>query len=172
MMKTKLSQTLLVALMATVLAACSGQAEPVSKTPSDVATTQQPNVPQGWITSYDGALELAKKENRPVLIDFTGSDWCGWCKKMTRDTYSKAAFTDYAKNNLVLLYLDYPSGKPQTKALEEQNEKLKKEYGVRGYPTQVLLSPDGKVLWKNGGYLSGGPDALIAAIKKAEKAKG
>ena len=172
-MKNRITSPRILAGLAAVALALTLGANSASaaKGISDISTEQQPNVPAGWITSYDGALELAKKEDRPILINFTGSDWCGWCKKMDKETYSQSAFENYAKNNLVLLYVDFPSGKPQTSALEKQNDSLKSKFGVRGYPTQVLLSPDGKLLWKNPGYLKGGPGALISNIKQATAGK-
>lgn len=170
-MKNILLRTSLFAGLLTALVACSdfgsSKAEAMVIPPTKISMTDQPGVPAGWVTDYKAALELAKKENRPVLIDFTGSDWCGWCIKLDRETFSKEAFKTYAKDNLVLLYLDFPNEKPQDAALKQQNVKLKGEYGVRGFPTMVLLSPDGKTIWQNGGYLAGGPDALISAINKA-----
>ncbi|QYY35668.1 thioredoxin family protein [Ruficoccus sp. ZRK36] len=161
----------LAAGLLSVLVACSDMATSKADAAVDPTSTifmaNQPGVPNGWVTDFKGALELAKKENRPVLIDFTGSDWCGWCKKLDREIFSKDAFKEYAKDNLVLLYLDFPSGKPQSDDLKAQNAQLQKEFGVRGFPTLVLLSPDGKKIWENVGYLKGGPDAMIAAINKA-----
>ncbi len=154
-----------------LLVACSdfgaSKADAAIDSTSKIHMGDQPGVPDGWVTDYEGAIELAKKENRPILVDFTGSDWCGWCKKLDRETFDKAAFKDYAKQNLVLLYLDFPSDKPQSDELKEQNNKLKNKFGVRGFPTLVLLDSDGKKIWENVGYLSGGPDAMIAAINKA-----
>ena len=141
----------------------SAMADPTSK----INMANQPNVPEGWVTDYEGALELAKKGNRPILLDFTGSDWCGWCKKIDKEIFSTTAFQGYAKDNLVLLYVDFPNGKPQTDALKEQNEQLQNKFGVRGFPTLVLLDSKGKKIWENVGYMKGGPDALISAINKA-----
>ncbi|MGE9294182.1 MAG: thioredoxin family protein, partial [Puniceicoccales bacterium] len=63
--------------------------------------------------------------------------------------------------------VDFPNSKPQSDELKAQNAQLQKEFGVRGFPTLVLLSPDGKKIWQNVGYLKGGPDAMIAAISQA-----
>src|SRR5687767_6717334 len=89
----------------------------------------------GWDDDYEKALAKAKAENKMVLLDFTGSDWCGWCIKLDKEVFSKKEFKDYAKENLVLVEVDFPQGKNQSKKLKEQNAKLKQEFGVRGFPT-------------------------------------
>lgn len=122
-----------------------------------------------WQTNYKAALEQSAKESRPVLINFTGSDWCGWCIKMQKDTFSQQAFKDFAEKNLILLELDFPKGKPQSADLQAQNDELQKKYGVRGFPTLVLLNSKGKEVARNPGYLAGGPSALIEWVKEAAK---
>ncbi len=124
---------------------------------------------EGWSDDFQAAMAQAKKENKPVLVDFTGSDWCGWCMKLQKDVFTKPAFKSYAKDNVVLVEADFPQNKQLSKATQEQNAKLQEKYKVDGYPTLVLLSPDGKELDRNVGYLEGGPDAMIAWIKKNAK---
>ena len=79
---------------------------------------------EGWMTNWEEAKAKAKAENKPILINLTGSDWCGWCIKLDKEVFSKKEFKDYAKENLVLVELDFPQGKRQSKKLQEQNEKL------------------------------------------------
>ena len=117
-----------------------------------------------WLTNYNKALEQAKAENKAVLLDFTGSDWCGFCIKMVKDTLSKQEFTDYAAKNLVLVEVDFPRKKEQSAETKKQNEELQKKFGVEGYPTFVMLDKDGKQLGKHVGYLDGGPAAFIAKL--------
>lgn len=117
-----------------------------------------------WLDSVPQAMDQAKRENKLLLLDFTGSDWCGWCKKLDADTFSKPEFTDYAGKNLVLVVVDFPAHKPQPAALKGANKALKEKYNVKGYPTLVVLKPDGTVLWKQTGYLAGGPDKMIAKL--------
>ncbi len=117
-----------------------------------------------WLDSVPQAMDQAKRENKLLLLDFTGSDWCGWCKKLDADTFSKPEFTDYAGKNLVLVVVDFPAHKPQPAALKGANKALKEKYDVKGYPTLVVLKPDGTVLWKQTGYLAGGPDKMIAKL--------
>ncbi|WP_309385228.1 thioredoxin family protein [Cerasicoccus frondis] len=132
---------------------------------STVSMDQQPNVPEGWVTDYQGALAEAKKDGKAVLIDFTGSDWCGWCKKLDKEVFDQAAFEEYAEQNLVRVYLDFPSNKPQTETLKNQNEELAKQYGVQGFPTILVLNSDGDALAKIG-YQRGGAEKYVETLKE------
>jgi len=122
-----------------------------------------------WKTDLPKAQQQAKKENKLILLDFTGSDWCGWCIKLHHDTFSKQEWADYAKKNLVLVEVDFPHSKEQSEALKSANEALQKKYKIDGFPTIIVLNADGNVVWKNEGYLSGGPKAMIDEIEKAKK---
>ena len=119
----------------------------------------------GWDDDYDKAVAQAKADKKMVLLDFTGSDWCGWCIKLDKEVFSKPEFKSYAKDNLVLVVVDFPQGKQQTKKLKEQNEKLKNEHGIKGYPTIIVLNSEGKKVGQLG-YMEGGPKAFIAALDK------
>lgn len=125
-----------------------------------------------WLESVPQALEQAKRENKLVLLDFTGSDWCGWCMKLDSETLSKPDFLDYAKNNLVLVRLDYPAHKEQFLEVKNANRALKEKYQVSGYPTLIALKPDGAVAWKQTGFLRGGPAALITKLDEVRPAPG
>ena len=118
----------------------------------------------GWMTDFEAAKAKAKAENKPLLLDFTGSDWWGWCIKLDKEVFTKDAFKEYAAAELVLVELDFPRGKEQSAALKAQNEKLAQQYGIRGFPTILLLSPDGKLIEKTG-YQRGGPEAYVEHIK-------
>jgi len=117
-----------------------------------------------WLASVPQAMDQAKRENKLLLLDFTGSDWCGWCKKLDAETFSQPEFIDYAAKNLVLVQVDFPRQKPQSAALKEANKALKEKFNVKGFPTLVVLKPDGTVLWKKTGYLAGGPKTMIAKL--------
>ena len=106
----------------------------------------------GWDDDYAKSLAKAKAEGKPVLLDFTGSDWCGWCIKLDDEVFSKSQFKSFAKNSLVLVELDYPHGKQLTKKVQEQNEGLKTKFGVSGFPTLILVDGEGKELKRWGGY--------------------
>jgi protein disulfide-isomerase len=122
-----------------------------------------------WLTDFDAAKAKAKSDHKLVLLDFTGSDWCGYCKRMQAEIFSKPQFQDYAAKNLVLVELDFPRAKPQSDAVKKQNMKLAGEYEIEGFPTLIILNPDGKRVANFVGYMEGGPDAIIAALEKLRK---
>ncbi|PYI75129.1 MAG: hypothetical protein DMF04_11105 [Verrucomicrobia bacterium] len=122
-----------------------------------------------WLTDYAAAKAKAKSDNKFVLLEFTGSDWCGYCKRMQAEVFSKPEFQQYAAKNLILVELDFPRSKPQSDAVKTQNMKLASEYEIEGFPTLIVLSPDGKRVANFFGYMEGGPEAFIAAVEKARK---
>ncbi|MEP6936962.1 MAG: thioredoxin fold domain-containing protein [Chthoniobacterales bacterium] len=97
-----------------------------------------------WLTDIKQAQQQAKNDNKLVLLDFTGSDWCGWCIKLNREVFSKPEFKEYASKNLVLMEVDFPRQKKLDTTLQEQNEHLAQQYHVAGFPTLVILNGDGK----------------------------
>lgn len=125
---------------------------------------------EAWGTDIAAAKALAKKQGQPILLDFTGSDWCGWCIKMKKESLDQKAFTDFAAKNVVLVEVDFPSKKALPEATKKQNDDLKKQYKVNGFPTFVLIDADGKELGRQVGYLKGGPDAFVAKIGEWKKA--
>ncbi len=127
-----------------------------------------------WISDYKKAQEEAKNTNKPVLLNFTGSDWCGYCIMLDRAILSKPEFKDYASKNLVLAEVDFPNRggarwKAQSVDIKKQNAELAEKYDVMGFPTLVILSPDGKLLWRFEGYYSAGVSAFLAELDKARK---
>ena len=121
-----------------------------------------------WLTNYDAAQTKAKSDNKLMLLDFTGSDWCGWCKRLNAEVFSKPQFQDYAAKNLVLVELDFPKAKPQSDEVKKQNMQLASQYQIEGFPTVIVLNPEGKKVGELG-YMEGGPDAFIAALEKLRK---
>ena len=125
-----------------------------------------------WKTDFAAAQAAAKKENKLMLLDFTGSDWCGWCVKMKKDTLDQKAFLDYAARHLVLVEVDFPQRKKISAAQRKANEALQAKYGVEGFPTFVIADGNGKELGRHVGYLKGGPSAFIDKIESLKpKAK-
>jgi thiol:disulfide interchange protein len=122
-----------------------------------------------WLTSLPDAQAQAKKENKLVFMDVTGSDWCVNCKLLDEDVFQKPQFMDYARSNLVLLQVDFPLGVKQSPELEAANQAITNKFKVVGEPTLIVLGPDGKELWRQLGYLDGGPRAVIAQLEKAKK---
>jgi len=121
-----------------------------------------------WQTDYEQALAAAKAGNKCILLDFTGSDWCGPCIQLNKVVFSKAAFLTYAEKNLVLVEVDYPQHKKLPEKVTKQNERLMHEYGIdnSGFPTVILLNPDGKILGQLEGYGGERPADIIAWAEK------
>ena len=120
-----------------------------------------------WLTDAPKAQAKAKSENKVVMLDFTGSDWCRWCIKLNKDVFSKQEFIDYAKKNLVLVEVDFPRKKKQSAELIKANAALEKKYGIEGYPTIIVLDKEGKKIGELG-YESS-PKTFIEKLEKAKK---
>ena len=117
-----------------------------------------------WIENYDAAIAAAQEMKRPILVNFTGSDWCSWCKKLSAEVFTQDQFKDYAKANLVLLKLDFPRSIPQTAELKAQNNKLQEQFKIQGYPTIVLMDGNGNEINRLG-YEPGGAAAYVNRLK-------
>ena len=122
----------------------------------------------GWLTNYKQAQDEAKANNKLVLLDFTGSDWCGWCIKLDREVFSKPDFKEYASKNLILVEVDFPRGKKLTGTQQAHNSELAERYEIQGFPTIIVLDREGKKLGEMG-YTPGGPAAFIAELDKLRK---
>ena len=121
-----------------------------------------------WLTDLAAAKKQAAEEKKPILMFFTGSDWCGWCIKLHEDVLDKKEFQDFAKENVILLELDFPNSKPQSDALKKQNKELGDKFDVDGYPTMVLVASDGeKEITRSVGYDKELVSKLQKAVKKA-----
>src|SRR5205823_6632614 len=119
-------------------------------------------------TDVPKAVEKAKAEKKLVMLDFTGSDWCGWCIKLHKEVFSKPEFAEYAKKSLVLVEVDFPRTKKQTAELKKANEHLMEKYKVEGFPTIIVLNGEGKKVGETG-YVEGGPKAWLAEFEKQVK---
>jgi thioredoxin-related protein len=119
-----------------------------------------------WLTDVPAALAKAKAENKIVLLDFTGSDWCGWCKKLKADVFEQPQFIAFARANFVMVELDYPRSKPQSDDLKQANAALAKQYDIHGYPTVILLNGAGDQVWKTVGFLKDGLPAYMSEFAK------
>lgn len=118
-----------------------------------------------WGTDYKAALAQAKEQNRHVLLFFTGSDWCIWCKRLNQEILSKPEFAQYAAEKLVLVELDFPQRKSQSGKVKAQNAKLQDQYKIESYPTVIVLDRTGQQVGQLG-YQEGGPAPFIAALSK------
>ena len=116
-----------------------------------------------WHTDMKKASDIAIKEGKPILMFFTGSDWCGWCKRLQAEVFDTPDFEKWAKENVILMELDFPRRTAQSQEIKNQNYQLQSIFKVRGYPTihfvNPQVKPDGKINF-NGlgqtGYVRGG----------------
>lgn len=121
-----------------------------------------------WTTDLPKAQAKAKAEKKLVMMDFTGSDWCGWCIKLNKEVFSTPEFVAYAQKNLIPVEIDFPNKKKQSAELKKANDSLQKKYKIEGYPTIIVLNGDGKKVGELG-YMRGGPKAFIAELEKLKK---
>ena len=121
-----------------------------------------------WTMDITAAKTLAKETGKPIFMNFTGSDWCGWCQMMDKKIFSKAEWQTYAAENLVLVWIDFPKKKELVpEAFIDRNRDLAKQYKVNGYPTYVLLAADGEtVLGQLGAEPDGTPADFINSVKR------
>jgi thioredoxin-related protein len=117
-----------------------------------------------WTENVSAAKTVAHEEHKRILLDFTGSDWCEWCKELDHEVFSTTAFKTYASKHLVLVKVDFPRSIPQSTEIKKQNLILQQQYAIEGYPTVIVLDADGKQIGKLG-YMPGGPDAFIKALE-------
>ncbi len=122
----------------------------------------------GWEDDFDKGLAKAKAAGKPALVDFTGSDWCIWCKRLDEEIFSKQEFQDYVKDKYQLVEVDFPQLKPLPQKKAEAHEALSQKYKVQGFPTVVIVDGSGKELGRLG-YVEGGPKAFIAELEKVTK---
>jgi len=116
------------------------------------------------------ASELSMKEKKPLMLFFTGSDWCGWCIRLQNEVFKKEDFAKWAKENVILVELDFPKRTPQDDAIKMQNAQLQQIFQVRGYPTIWIVNPEkteeGKVNLNalgSTGYVAGGSEKWLEA---------
>jgi len=117
-----------------------------------------------WNGNLEKAVEQAKKENKAVLVNFTGSDWCIWCKRLSSEVFQQKDFETYAKDNLVLVMLDFPKDIEQTQETKDYNNMLAKKYGIQGFPTILLIDGQGKLVAQTG-YQPGGAAKYVEHLK-------
>ncbi len=130
-----------------------------------------------WHTDVEKAINISVQTEKPLFFFFTGSDWCGWCKKLQKEVFFKPEFKKWADNSVVLVELDFPRRSKLPEATQKQNRELASMFGVRGYPTVWLVTPtviDEKIKFNklgSQGYVAGGPKAWIVGANKILKTK-
>jgi len=130
-----------------------------------------------WETNVNKAMEVSAKTKKPLLLFFTGSDWCGWCIRLQKEVLKTPEFAKWAKENVVLVELDFPRRSDQTAEIKKQNSELQQAFGIQGFPTVVIAKAtkkDGKVNFEglgSTGYVAGGPAAWLAVTNDMLKKK-
>ncbi|MBI9101509.1 MAG: thioredoxin family protein [Spirochaetales bacterium] len=119
--------------------------------------------PEGWVTDINQAMKIAQEEEKLILVNFTGSDWCGWCMKLKDEVFTKSAWQEFAKENMVMLFLDFPSGITLSENQQVHNGTLAQVLGVRGYPTLIVLESDLTPRLQTG-YTGMGPSEYAAHV--------
>jgi len=125
-------------------------------------------IPTEWLTDVALAKETATRENKMILLNFSGSDWCAPCIKMKRDVFESEVFKQYAEENLVLLRADFPRLKKNQPAKEQvqHNEALAEKYNSQGkFPFTVLLDASGTVIKAWDGYSNQTPDDFVKELQ-------
>jgi protein disulfide-isomerase len=137
---------------------------------------QQPNTIRPyaeWVVSYNKAVEQAKQTGRPIMLVFSGSDWCTWCQKLSQEVFTTHEFARWSTDNVIKVEVDFPMSHALPEEIRLQNEKLKNKFGreIASYPTVLFISADGEILGKTG-YVAGGARNWIAAAQDVVKTKG
>jgi thioredoxin-related protein len=124
-----------------------------------------------WIQNFADAKAKAKAEKKDLLIDFTGSDWCIWCKRLDKEVFADAKFQEGVANRYILVKLDFPNDKKLvTEEIQKQNEQLQKEWSIQGFPTIFLADAEGRPFAQTG-YQQGGGAKYLEHMAELEKAK-
>ena len=130
-----------------------------------------------WYNNLDKAIEISNQTKKPLLLFFTGSDWCGWCHRLQYEVFKKPEFTAWAKANVVLVEVDFPRKTALAPEIQSQNNLLQQQFGVQGYPTVWFVNAsknDGKITYERlgqTGYLQGGPSVWIETVNGFLKKK-
>ena len=140
-----------------------GVVDPVSVAKAKSST------PRGFTDNLDEALAKAKAEGKLIYACFSGSDWCYWCKKLEKEVLSDPLFVAGVMDDYVLVFIDSPENKALlSDRAKVENEKLTKRYGIRGFPTALILDGNGKKIGKTG-YRQGGAAEYVKHLKSFRK---
>jgi len=150
------------AAMVLTLGGCRKKADSISPAVEEKTTAADADaISIGWITDFAAAQKKAVAEGKDLLINFTGSDWCIWCKRLDAEVFNQKMFISEAQTKFVFVLLDFPSDTSgQTAELQKQNKRLMGQYDVQGFPTIILADAMGKP-YAQTGYQEGGPMAYL-----------
>ena len=121
-----------------------------------------------WYTDVKEAITVSNKEKKPLLLFFTGSDWCGWCIRLQKEVLKTPEFNKWANENVILVELDFPRRTAQSDVIKAQNNEMQQVFGIQGFPTVYFANAkaiDGKINFEglgSTGYVAGGPTAWLA----------
>ena len=121
-----------------------------------------------WITDFDQGLKIAAEKQLPVLLSFTGSDWCVYCKKLEEEVFSKSEFKDFVKDKFVLIKIDFPRKNPLPADVMKKHHQLAQKYKIKEFPAVIFLTKDEVFILKSG-YREGGTVSYINFLKIVKK---
>ena len=130
-------------------------------------TSFSQQIENDWNTDMNKAIQISQQTGKPLMLFFTGSDWCGWCKKLVKEVYKTPEFNKWAKKNVVLVEIDFPRKTKLSEELTKQNRELQQMFGVRGYPTVWFVTPTitaGKVNFNNIIIRHFFPDQIVSSV--------
>jgi len=157
---------ILLLTLSVVVLGCNPNESPVEKTKEEQEQLKSSGKKLGvWLTDWNEAMKMAQSLARPVLVDFTGSDWCIWCQKLEEEVFSKDEFIKYAKDNFILLKVDFPREIEQSDKLKAFNQQKLKEYKVEGFPTIVIINEKSQEIARTG-YRPGGAEKYIKHLEE------
>ncbi len=140
-------------------------ANPTAPTnPTAQATPPAQPTQINWFTNYQQAVQEAARSHKPLLLFFTGSDWCGWCKKMQQEIFSSPEFASQVGTAFVFVDVDFPMNQQLPADHQQQNTQLKQKYGVTGYPTIIILDSNENFIAETG-YRPGGGKAYADYLR-------
>jgi thioredoxin-related protein len=139
---------------------------------TSISQAQETKPELKWYTDVKEAIKVSNKEKKPLLLFFTGSDWCGWCIRLQKEVLTTPEFSKWAKESVVLVELDFPRRTAQPEAVKAQNNELQQVFGIQGFPTiyfaNAKTNKEGKINFEglgSTGYVAGGPSAWIASAE-------
>ncbi len=141
-------------------------ADPRQMTAQIQRTLPEPKYEGGWTEDYELARQAAAATGRPMLLNFTGSDWCPPCQAMEREVLSQQQFKQWAKDRVVLVTLDFPRRKQQDAQVQQRNRQLQQQFQIRGFPTFILVDAEGNELHRVSGYQRGGVEGFTTMLHR------
>ena len=119
-----------------------------------------------WMTNYDEAIKLSQSTSKPIVLFFTGSDWCGWCQKLEQESLDTPEFAQAVGNKFIFVKLDFPVNSALPPAVSAQNKQLQKKYNVSGFPSLVIIDGRNQTQIGKTGYRPGGGRAYADHLSK------